>query len=216
VTQEWIATYNGTGMGGYFADKAAVDNSGNFIVAGRGGFQNVDYLLLKYNSSGNLLWDRRYNGPANNNDWFRDMVLDDSGNIYITGFSWEGTALGGQNWVTIKYNSNGDLKWKQSLNWTGNNADQPFSICLDKKRNVLVAGYGLVGPSQFNDDIVVAKYSNDGALLWSKGYNSTDQWADWGYSVVSDDSCNAYVSGYARYRSCNASSGNGISKFLYL
>ena len=46
VTQEWVATYNGTGIGGYNADKAAVDKFGNFIVAGRGGFENVDYLLL--------------------------------------------------------------------------------------------------------------------------------------------------------------------------
>ncbi len=198
VTEEWIRIYNGTGIGGYNADKATVDVFGNFIVAGRAGYDNDDYLILKYSSSGELLWDRRYNGPANNLDLLQDMVLDDSGNIYVTGVSWEGTAFGGQNWVTIKYNSMGDLKWKQSLDWTGHNADRPNCIYLDKDRNVLVAGYGFVGPGFFNDDIVVAKYNFDGELLWTNSYNCFGTIGDWGYSVVSDESCSAYVSGYSK------------------
>ena len=201
VSEEWIRTYNGAGIGGYYGDKASIDKFGNFIVAGRGGFNNPDYLILKYSSSGNLLWVRNYNGPENDLDWFKDMVLDDSGNVYVTGFSWEGSNFGGQNWVTIKYNSTGDLKWKQSLDWTGHNADQPYKIYLDKNRNVLVSGYGFVGPGSFSDDIVTAKYNSDGKLLWTKSYNCFGTLGDWGYSVVSDDSCNVYVSGYSKLQS---------------
>ncbi len=198
VTQEWVATYTGTGMGGYFADKAAVDKFGNFIVAGRGGFDNTDYILLKYNSYGNLLWSRNYNGLVNNEDWFRDMVLDDSGNVYMTGSSYEGAVNGHLNWATVKYSPDGVLRWEKSLDWTGHTGDVPFSICLDKNRNVLVTGYCFVGPVIYNDDIVIAKYSNDGALLWARSYNGSGTWDDWGYSVVTDDSCNAYVSGYSK------------------
>lgn len=199
VTQEWITTYSGTGIGGYFADKAAVDKFGNFIVAGRGGFDNTDYILLKYSSFGNLLWERKFNGAVNNEDWFRDMVFDDSGNVYLTGSSYEGAANGHLNWATIKYSPDGVLRWEKSLDWTGHIGDVPFSICLDKNRNVLVAGYCFVGPVIYNDDIVIAKYSNDGVLLWTKSYNGSGTWGDWGYSVVTDDSCNAYVSGYSKF-----------------
>ncbi|MBK9331365.1 MAG: SBBP repeat-containing protein [Ignavibacteria bacterium] len=92
VTQEWVATYNGTGTGSFYAVKNAIDPFGNLIIAGRSG---SDFITLKYNNSGNLLWVRTYDGGYNNDDQTRDMVLDDSGNIYVTGFSYEGTSNGG-------------------------------------------------------------------------------------------------------------------------
>ena len=97
LTQEWINTYQGNGTGGYNADKAAVDKSGNFIIAGRGGTEDTDILIIKYSSNGNLLWERRYNGIINDQDLFRDMILDDSGNVYIAGNSFEGSANGNIN-----------------------------------------------------------------------------------------------------------------------
>lgn len=197
VTQEWVATYSGTGTGGNYADRCAVDKFGNFIVGGRSDSAgNTDYIILKYSSFGNLVWTRRYDGALHDLDITRDMKLDDSGNVYITGFSWEGTPLGGQNWVTIKYSSNGDFRWKQTLDWSGH-IDQPFSLTLDNQRNVYVAGEGFTGPQNYNDDIILAKYSNNGEVIWIRSYGNSTQLPDWGYSVVTDDSDNVYVSGYS-------------------
>ena len=204
LTQEWINTYQGNGTGGYNADKAAVDKSGNFIIAGRGGTENTDILILKYSSNGNLLWERRYNGIINDQDLFRDMILDDSCNVYIAGNSFEGAANGNINWITLKYSSEGELRWHKSLDWTAHKEDVPFSITLDKQNNLYVAGYGWAPPAPSpyqNFDFVIAKYSNSGDELWTRSYNSFDYAPDWGYSVVTDDSNNAYVSGYAKMES---------------
>jgi len=203
VTQEWIATYNGIGTGGNYADKAAVDNFGNFIVAGRSDSITTDYIILKYNSSGNLLWSRRYDGIAHSDEALKGMILDDSGNIYITGANFEGDANGNINWLTMKYDTDGNIVWKKSLDWTFHKEDVPFSITLDKLNNVYVAGYGWAPPSPYqNFDMVVAKYNGiTGDVIYTQSYNSFEYIADWGYSVVTDDSCNAYVSGYAKLRS---------------
>ncbi|MEZ4689487.1 MAG: hypothetical protein R3A12_04620 [Ignavibacteria bacterium] len=77
----WVTTFNGTGSGGNYAVKNAVDKFGNLIVAGRSDSTSEDYIILKYSNSGNLLWSKRYAGAANSTDKIRDMVLDDSGNI---------------------------------------------------------------------------------------------------------------------------------------
>ena len=137
VTQEWVATYPGTGSGYNFPKKSAIDKDGNFIVAGNSdSTHGYDYIVLKYNPSGNLIWKQRYNGTGNSYDYLIGMVLDDSGNVYVTGESDDGAALGGINWVTIKYNTNGQMKWKRSLNWIGNKTDEPFGMSIDKERNI--------------------------------------------------------------------------------
>ena len=198
VTQEWVATYTGTGSGGNYAVKNAVDKFGNLIVAGRSDSTSEDYIILKYSNSGNLLWSKRYAGAANSTDKIRDMVLDDSGNIYVTGISYEGISLGGQNWLTTKYNANGELVWKQSLNWTGNRSDVPASIALDKNNNVYVTGYGYVGPAPLlKEDLVVAKYNIKGNLEWTKSHSAPTAYSAHGFSVVTDSSNYVYVSGYS-------------------
>jgi len=84
--QQWIQRYNGPGNGNDYAVSIAVDNSGNLIVAGTslGATTGNDYVVLKYNSGGTLIWERRYNGPANNvgnDDYLSAMVIDNTGNI---------------------------------------------------------------------------------------------------------------------------------------
>ncbi len=60
VTQEWVATYPGTGSGYNFPKKSAIDKDGNFIVAGNSdSTHGYDYIVLKYSPSGNLIWKQR-------------------------------------------------------------------------------------------------------------------------------------------------------------
>jgi hypothetical protein len=47
----------------------------------------MDYTTIKYDSSGNEVWVKRYRGPAQGSHSGRDIVLDDSGGIYVTGYS---------------------------------------------------------------------------------------------------------------------------------
>ncbi|MBK7446534.1 MAG: SBBP repeat-containing protein [Ignavibacteria bacterium] len=136
------------------------------------------------------------------------MDLDDSGNVYVTGESDDGAALGGINWVTIKYNTNGQMKWKRSLNWIGNKTDEPFGMSIDKERNIYVVGFGIT--SSVYRQMVTIKYYSNGDSLWTKVYRTSLTTHDWGYSVVSDDSMNVYSSGYG-----TLPTGNGIVNIKY-
>jgi hypothetical protein len=46
---------------------------------------NMDYLTLKYNTSGDLLWEINYNSPYNKNDRATNMAIDSDGDIIVTG-----------------------------------------------------------------------------------------------------------------------------------
>src|SRR3990172_2131059 len=88
--EEWIARYNGPGYSGDEAYDLAVDDSGNVYVTGmgRGGFGIYsDFITIKYNSMGDTLWVRIYNGLGNEGDVAYSLAVDDSGNVYVTGYS---------------------------------------------------------------------------------------------------------------------------------
>jgi uncharacterized delta-60 repeat protein len=198
VTQEWVATYSGTGSGYNFPKKSAIDKFGNFIVAGNSDSTNgYDYIVLKYSPSGNLIWKQRHNGAGNSYDYLTGMVLDDSGNVYVTGVSWEGDLNGKYNWVTIKYNQNGDTLWIRSFDWEAHRQDECYGIALDKNNNLYITGFCQISSFQYETAMVTIKYNSCGDFQWAKSYfPPLPLRSNWGYSVATDDSNNVYASGY--------------------
>ena len=72
------------------------------------GYGGDDAYLMKYNSCGSLLWYRRMGGG--NFDGATSLVIDKSGNVVVTGYSFSGPSVysGGSNTITItSQNSNG-------------------------------------------------------------------------------------------------------------
>jgi hypothetical protein len=60
-----------------------------------------DFATVKYNSTGEEQWVIRYNGPGNRDDQANAIGIDASGNVYVTGQSFDPN--NGNDYVTIKY-----------------------------------------------------------------------------------------------------------------
>ena len=181
VNQEWVARYNGTGDTTDFSASAAVDDSGNVYVTGYsyGNGSASDYLTIKYNSAGDSVWVRRYNGPGNDIDRAASIAVDGSGNVYVTGISYDtGPIIA---CATIKYNPEGIQQWIRRIN----NRDG-VSVVVDGSGNSYVTG------STYFGSIFTVKYSPDGTQLWLSAYGSSQSSSS---SIAVDDSGNVYVTG---------------------
>lgn len=191
---QWTQRFNGAANGTDVGNTIAIDTSGNVYVAGFTATSRtgLDVLVLKYNTSGTLLWRQTYNGFANRDDVARVLRVDNTGSVYITGYS-QGNGVG-QNFdvLTLKYNTNGTLLWAQRYGGAGN--DEGFGLVLDSSNNVYVTGYSF-GNTSTDNDLIVLKYTQAGLALWAQRYNGTGSRQDYGWGIVVDSNGNAYVTG---------------------
>jgi len=190
----WVRRYNGPGNGTDYAVALAVDRTGNVYVTGYSagiGTGDADYATIKYNSAGDTLWVRRYNGPGNGFDIARALAVDGTGNVYVTGYTFgSGT---GYDYVTIKYNSAGDTLWVRRYNGPGNGFDFALALAVDGTGNVYVIGYGHGSGTGY--DYATIKYNSAGDTLWVRRYNGPGNGADWANAIAVDGAGNVYVTG---------------------
>lgn len=139
-------------------------------------------------------WAVNYNGPGNGSDVTTDIIVDNDGNVYVTGYSYTGVQ-GGQDLLIIKYNSAGVQQWEQRYNGPGNSTDEAVAITLDNNGNVIVTGrsIGVIGAGF---DYVTIKYSPDGTQQWVQRYdNDGANTGDEATDIAVDQNGNVYVTG---------------------
>jgi hypothetical protein len=161
----WVARYGGLVNGDHVAGSIAIDPSGNIIVAGTSaGTAGSDYATIAYDPSGNELWVARYNGPGNGDDTGGVIAFDNSGIIYVAGYS-EGIGTG-YDYATIAYDSSGNELWVARYNGPPGNAnDMIVDIGIDETTgNVFVTGLSIGIDS--DDDITTVAYDSFGNKLW--------------------------------------------------
>ena len=191
----WVRRYNGSGNSWDEACAIAVDGSGNAYVTGvsAGSGTSGDYATIKYYPNGDTAWVRRYNGPENLCDGAEAIAVDDSGNVYVTGWSYgSGTE---EDYVTIKYYPNGDTAWVRRYNGPGNDGDKAFAIAVDDSGNVYVAGTSDgIGT---RSDYATIKYNPNGDTTWVRRYNGSGSSSDEARAIAVDGSGNVYVTGWS-------------------
>jgi ankyrin repeat protein len=189
----WVRRYNGPGNSIDSANALAVDDLGNIYVTGSsvGSGTDQDYATIKYYSNGDTAWMRRYNGPSDTTDFTQAMVVDDSGNVYVTGESWDiGTNY---NYATIKYYPNGDTAWVRRYYGTTTYSDGARGLAVDNAGNVYVTGYSSRTGSMA--DYATIKYKPNGDSVWVVEYNGPGNLDDVAGKVAVDNSGNVYVAG---------------------
>ncbi len=120
------------------------------------------------------------------------MAVDDSGNVYVTGWSFGG-ATTGMDYATIKYDRNGNQLWLKRYNGSANSWDYSGDIALDRNGNIYVTGS--TNNLGTDDDYTTVKYSSQGNQQWVAFYDGPLNGVDGARAVTIDQNCNIYVTG---------------------
>jgi len=160
------------------------------LIHGVMGSNHPDYVVVKYDpSNGNTIWEA--NWGSNGEDSPRDMAIDASGDVYVTG-----TTLAVFSTIKLR-GSNGQLLW-QAYDSAGVR-DSATALALDGQGGVYITGR--VDPdgdvSNQNDNIYTVKRdAGSGALLWSHLYGANCLYCfDVPADVIVDPAGNVFVAG---------------------
>jgi uncharacterized delta-60 repeat protein len=139
-------------------------------------------------------WAARYDGPKQYEDQAKAIAVDNSGNVYVTGFSWgPGT---GPDYATVKYNSAGQEQWVARYNGPSGFVDEANAITIDASGNIYVTGESM--NENFDPDYTTIKYDPAGQEQWLARYNSPGSFEDVARAIAVDASGNVYVTGTTR------------------
>jgi len=158
----WDVSLSGTDVGGKdVITDIYTDNFNNGYAAGyqRNAGTGQDAAIIKFNSSGNILWSKKLSGSGSQNDAYRDIGSKNGNNLYAVGYT---TKPNGESDMLIaKYDSQGNLQWSRTFNSPNNGNDTAISVNVDANQNIAVAGRG------DSTIAMVVKYDASGNLLWS-------------------------------------------------
>lgn len=222
----------GTTNNNVSVESVALDSTGNEYVTGEfkgtvnlgattltslGGY---NIFVAKLDSSGNVVWAKTA-GSTGPNDFSRDVAVDNSGNVYVTGWysgpiSFGNTQLsltGAFEIFVAKLDNSGNFLWAKGFGSTGvNSFNRGQSVAVDASGNVYATGAfgGTVnfGGTNFTANgayaIYAMKLDGSGNVAWATqmgGPDSLDTTEESGYAIATDAAgSNIYVTGVFKGR----------------
>lgn len=179
----------------------SIDSSGNVIVTGyRHNFSSniveSGLLTLKYDNNGNLLWDKLIAGT-----WAFAVrsIVDQSGNIYVTGRAWQYTAT--YDFVTIKYAPDGTQLWFDTFDQNGG-FHTPTGMDLDQSNNLFITGGGQSG------GLITVMYNSAGVRQWVREHSGSA-----GSNIKADNNGGIFITG--SFYDFNTGTGNDLMLLKY-
>ena len=165
------------------------DAGGNIYItaASMGTTTNLDYLTMKLNPEGNIIWMESYDF-ASGRDFPVSLIVD--GDIIVTGASDDGT--GQWDFYTVMYNNGGQVMEDYRLDKPGIGFDEPAAIARDVSGNFYLTGRASDNGTDYY--VQTVKLDPQLNLLWEVSYNHSGQ--DGATGLGLDSQGNVYVCGY--------------------
>jgi hypothetical protein len=193
---QWTATYNGTGN--YFDSGKflVIDGSNNVYVTG-GSYNasgNIDFVTIKYSSTGTQQWVNLYGYSAGLDDAGINIATSGS-NVVVTGAVTSTT--NNYKVATLTYaQSTGSLTATNVGTLTTTSSITAVTdLGKDVSGNIYIVGSTYV--SGQNQNYYVQKLSNTLATIWTYTYNGSSNLDDIAKGIQLDASSNVYVTGYS-------------------
>lgn len=194
-TEVWTRRYDGPAASEDSPVAVALDDSANVYVAGtsygpnQNGQSRGDFATVKYSPGGALQWVARFNGPANYEDRCADMVMDASGDFYVTGTAWNASP----DFATIRYHRNGQPVWVAWHDGPDHADEQARAIAVGGDGCVYVTGSSATATGSLDYETV--KYDALGNEAWRIGYGGPALGSDVPASIAVDATGHVYVHG---------------------
>ena len=193
-TEQWVYWYDGPGNYKDEITDIAMDSVGYVYALGWSWSQSdIDFCLVKIDSSGQQRWVYRYNGLGDGDDYAYRFVVDDTGNVYVCGKSWgDSVSL----FTVIKVDSLGQEEWCYHSVGPWDKGGGANCLTLDGSGAIYIAGgfTNLSGRGQ----IALVKLNYAGDSLWTYVYphQPGSSWgSDVSRDIVADISGNIYLAG---------------------
>lgn len=157
---------------------------GGYVVAGYSfnsdGIRDADGWIVKLDSIGQIVWEKRYGGSQNDRIMCVQQTFDNG--FILTGYTNSNDGNISQNkgdsdlWV-LKLNESGDLEWIKT--YGGTREEIGYSIKQTLDSNYIVAGVSLSSNgdltknNQNSYDVWVVKLNFNGDIQWQKNYGGS-------------------------------------------
>lgn len=222
----WAQSYGGASYD--FVSGVAVDSSGNIYINGTFGqvgpaISNIaifgefrltsngeqDGFLVKLDNNGTPVWAESFGSSQMDN--CREIVIDNSDNIYAVGYfqetvefgSHSKTSKGLEDIFLAKLNTDGDFIWVTRAG--GTSEDKGYSVNVDNNGHVYITGYfdntAHFGSATFNTVLFttfVSKLDDNGNFIWTNHTVSdgTTIGVNHGNGIACDEYGNVFITGY--------------------
>lgn len=183
----WEKTFGGTDYDR--ASEVIETSDGNFVVVGLTWSDDVDVTenkgmsdvwIVKFDSEGNLIWEKSYGGSADESASSIEQTTDGGYIVVGSSRSNDGDLTSNKGdadvWI-LKLDSEGDLEWQKS--YGGNDQDWAASV-----KQTTDGGYIVGGTSKSTngdpienkgwDDMWILKLDSSGEIEWQKIYGGSD------------------------------------------
>ncbi len=171
LTEAWVR-YFATEDSAEIAEVMEIDPSGNPVIAGftSPAVTHEYYTVAKFDPEGNELWHASYN-HADRSNYCTGLAIDGAGNIIMIGRSDSSLAYPyNQNWVTVKFDPDGNQQWVGEFYGPNAGSDRPGVVATDDDGNIYVGG--TIMDADNIRRLAVVKYSPDGTQQWDVTYDS--------------------------------------------
>ena len=152
------------------------------------------------NSSGIIKLNNTINDPIPRFDWnydYHKTIIDNLGNLYITGLFSGSNSLGHNNYL-YKFNSTLGLEWEKT--WVGGYDQEENKVFLDYLGNIYHLGPIRIDRGEFpsNKGIKLMIYNQEGLFL-SESFIISNKYDVWIFDICLDNSGNIFTCGEYGY-----------------